>query len=93
MRRKYGTCQRKDGDCTQCNLVSYGRDCQGRPITKLEWSRLAAGMGQKELAEKSGVQVKLIQNVELGTSEAGNMAARNIVAIAKALGVSPENLI
>lgn len=93
MRRKYRDCQRQDGDCTQCNLVSYGRDCQGRPITKLEWSRLAAGMGQKELAEKSGVNVKYIQNVELGTVEAGNMTAKNIMALADALDVDVRDLI
>lgn len=93
MRRKYRDCQRKDGDCTQCSLVNYGRDCRNRPISKLEWARLAAGLGQKELAQESGVNAKYIQNVELGKSEAGNMTARNLLAIAKALGVSADDLI
>lgn len=93
MRRKYGDCQRRDGNCTLCSMVNYGRDCRNRPISKLEWARLAAGVGQKTLAERSGVNVKYIQNVELGKSEAGNMAARNILALAHALGVSPESLI
>lgn len=93
MRRKYHDCQRKDGNCTLCPLVNHGQDCRNRPISKLEWARLAAGMGQKELAEKSGVNVKYIQNVELRKGEAGNMAARNILALAHALGVSPESLI
>lgn len=93
MRRKYRDCQRPDGNCTLCPLVNYGRDCRNRPISKLEWARLAAGLGQKELAEKSGVNARYIQNVELGTSEAGNMTARNLLALAKALGVEPENLI
>lgn len=93
MRRKYKDCVRLDGDCTHCERVQDRKDCKGRPISKLEWARLAANMTQKDLAEKSGVQAKLIQNVELGKSEAGNMTARNIVAIAKALGVSPESLI
>lgn len=93
MRRKYGDCQRQDGDCTQCSLVNYGLDCRNRPISKLEWARLAAGLGQKELAQRSGVNVRYIQNVELGKSEAGNMTARNLLAIAKALGVSADDLI
>ena len=93
MRRKYGDCQRADGDCTACSLVSYGRDCRGKSITNLEWQRRMAQMSIKELAEKSGVNVRLIQNVELGTSEAGNMAARNLIAIADALGVDPRRLI
>lgn len=93
MRRKYGDCQRQDGNCTLCSLVNYGRDCRNRPISKLEWARLAAGLGQKDLADLSGVNVRYIQNVELGASEAGNMTARNLLSLAKALGVEPDNLI
>lgn len=93
MRRKYRDCQRQDGNCTLCSLVSCGRDCRNRPISKLEWARLAAGLGQKELAEKSGVNVKYIQNVELCKSDAGNLAARNLLAIARALDVEPDGLI
>lgn len=93
VRRKYGDCQRPDGNCTLCPLVNYGRDCRGRPISKLEWERLAAGLGQKALAEKSGVNAKYIRNVELGKSEAGNLTARNLLAIARALDVEPDRLI
>lgn len=93
MRRKYGDCQRADGDCTACSLVSYSRDCHGKAITNLEWQRRIARMSLKELAEKSGVNIRLIQNVELGSSEAGNMAAKNLIAIADAIGVDPRRLI
>lgn len=93
MRRKYGDCQRKDGNCTLCPLVKDGRDCRNRLISKLEWARLAAGMGQKELAEKSGVNVKYIQNVECGKGDAGNMAAKNLIALADALNIDPKELI
>lgn len=93
MRRKYGDCQRADGDCTACSLVSYGRDCRGKVITNLEWQRRMAQMSIKELAEKSGVNMRLIQNVELGSSEAGNMTAKNLLAIAATLDVDPKELI
>lgn len=93
MRRKYGDCQRADGDCTACSLVSYGRDCRGKVITNLEWQRRMAHMSLKELAEKSGVNVRLIQNVELCTSEAGNMAAKNLIALADALNVNAKVLL
>ena len=93
MRRKYGDCQRADGDCTACSLVSYGRDCRGKAITSLEWQRRLAKMSIKELSEESGVNVRLIQNVELGTGEAGNMAAKNLIAIADALGVDVRDLL
>ena len=93
MRRKYGDCQRKDGDCTACSLVSYGRDCRGKAITNLEWQRRMGKMSIKELAEKSGVNTRLIQNVELGSSDAGNMAAKNLIALADALDVDVKLLL
>lgn len=93
MRRKYGDCQRADGDCTACSLVSYGRDCRGKSITNLEWQRRMAQMSIKELAEKSGVNMRLIQNVELGSSDAGNMTAKNLLAIAATLDVDPKELL
>lgn len=93
MRRKYNDCQREDGDCTVCSLVNYGRDCHNRPITKLEWSRRMAELTQSELAKKSGVNIRQIQRVELGEAEAGNLTAKNLLAIADALGVDVRELL
>lgn len=93
MRKKYADCQREDGDCTLCSLVNYGRDCRNRPITKMEWSRRVAGMTQAQLAEKSGVNIRQIQRVELGEAEAGNLTAKNLLSIADALGVDARDLI
>ena len=93
MRKKYADCQRADGDCTACSLVNYGRDCRNRPITKLEWSRRVAGMTQAELAKQSGVNIRQIQRVELGEADAGNLSAKNIIALADALGVDVRALV
>lgn len=93
MRRKYSDCQRADGDCTVCSLVSYGRDCRNRPITKLEWARRMAGMTQAELAAKSDVNIRQIQRVEIGEAEAGNLTAKNLLAIAATLGVDAKELL
>lgn len=93
MRRKYADCQRADGDCTVCSMVNYGRDCHNRPITKLEWSRRMAELTQSELAKKSGVNIRQIQRVELGEAEAGNLTAKNLLAIADALGVDARELL
>lgn len=93
MRRKYADCQREDGDCTVCSLVNCGRDCRNRPITKLEWSRRMADMTQTSLAEKSGVNIRQIQRVERGEAEAGNLTARNLIAIADVLGVDVKSLL
>ena len=93
MRRKYGDCQRSDGNCTLCSLVSYGLDCHNRPITQLEWARLSAGLSQKELAEASGINIRQIQRVELREAEAGNLTAKNIFSLAEVLDVDPRELI
>lgn len=93
MRRKYGDCQRKDGNCTLCSLVNYGRDCHNNPISNLEWYRQMADMTQLQLAEISGVNVRQIRRVEDGSSSAANLTAKNLLALADALGVDPHNLI
>lgn len=93
MRRKYNDCQRENGDCTVCSLVNYGRDCHNRPIAKLEWARRMAGMTQAELAEKSGVHSRQIQRVEIGEAEAGNLTAKNLIALADVLGVDARDLL
>lgn len=93
MRRKYGDCQRQDGNCTMCSLVNYGRDCHNRPITKLEWYRLAAGLAQKELSDISGVDSRLIRRVELGEGKADNLTLGNAVKLAQALEISAEDLL
>lgn len=93
MRRKYADCRRDDGDCTVCSLVNWGRDCHNRAITKLEWCRRMAGMTQTELAQRSGVHSRQIQKVELGEAAAENLTAKNIVALADALGVNVKDLL
>lgn len=93
MRKKYADCQREDGDCTACSLVNCGRDCRNRLITKLEWSRRMAGLTQAELSKQSGVNIRQIQRVELGEAEAGNLTAKNIIALADALEVDVRSLI
>lgn len=93
MGKKYPDCQFAEIDCTTCSLVNYGRDCHNRPISKLEWSRRMAGLTQTGLAVKSGVNRRQIQRVEMGDADAGNLTARNLIAIADVLGVNPKDLI
>lgn len=93
MRRKYADCIRVDGNCTLCSLVNHGMDCRNNPISKLEWARRGAGMEQKDLSAASGVNVRQIQRVEWGEAEAGNLTARNLLAIADAIGVDAHDLI
>ena len=55
--------------------------------------RVNAGMTQQQLADASGVNIRQIRRVELGTSDAGNMSAINLLAIADVLGVDPRSLL
>ena len=50
-------------------------------------------MTQAELAQKSGVYIRQIQKVESGEIETGNMAAKNLLALADALGVDAKDLL
>lgn len=93
MRRRYSDCTKSDGNCAECSLVNYGRDCHNRPIVPLAWSRMAAGIDQPTLAKASGVPLRTIQRVESGAIELGNMTAKNLLALARVLGVAPEALI
>lgn len=59
----------------------------------LKTIRVNAGMTQQQLADASGVNIRQIRRVELGTSDAGNMSARNLLSIADILEVDPRELI
>lgn len=59
----------------------------------LREAREAAGMTQKQLAEVSGVNPRQIRRVEIGEAEAENLTAKNLIALADALGVDPHILI
>lgn len=59
----------------------------------LRAARIASGLSQQQLADLSGVNVRQIQRVELGESEAGNLTAKNLLSIADALVVDPRDLI
>lgn len=56
-------------------------------------ARQAAGLTQKQLAEAADINIRQIQKVESGEAAAGNLTARNLLALADALGVDPHELI
>ena len=67
---------------------------KGYPTTTwLLYYRLKAGLTQAQLSKASGVNIRQIQRVELGEAEAGNLSAKNIIALADALGVNVRALV
>lgn len=60
------------------------------PLTRYRKER---GLTQKQLADLSGVNSRQIQRIESGSSKAENLTLKNALALAKALGIKPEDLI
>ena len=54
---------------------------------KIKQLRTAAGMTQRELSEKTGVNIRQIQKYEVDQPEIGNVSLRIAVALADALGI------
>lgn len=50
-------------------------------------------MTQRELAEKSGINIRQIQKYESGEYDTGNMTLKNAVALARALECSVDDLL
>ena len=61
--------------------------------SKLQQQRKKCGYSQKELAEKSGVNLRTLQQYELKTKDIGKAAVQNIVALANVLGCQVEDLL
>lgn len=91
--KKYPDCMRSDGMCGICSLVSRGLDCRNNKINGLLYQRSSMGMTQKDLAEKSGVNIRQIQRYEAGTSGCENMTLKNAIAIADALECDVRDLL
>lgn len=61
-------------------------------MANLKELRKLCGMTQKELAEKSGINIRQIQKYESGEYALNNMTAKTANAISGALGCSIEDL-
>ena len=60
--------------------------------TKLQSIRRAVGLSQKELAEKSGVTLRMIQQYEQRAKDINKASASNLFALAQVLGCKAEEL-
>lgn len=92
MKKRYEDCQRADGMCVQCSLMSKRLDCHNKKINGILYNRTALNMTQSELAEKSGVYIRQIQKYESGEYYIGNMTLRNALSLSCALECDVESL-
>lgn len=91
--RRYEDCIRTDGMCGICSMISRGRDCHNNRINGVLFQRTAAEMTQKELAEKTGINIRLIQKYESGESSTENMSLKNALLLANALECDVKDLL
>ena len=61
--------------------------------TKLQTVRKAIGLSQKELSEKSGVTLRMIQQYEQRAKDINKATASNLFALARALGCKADDLL
>lgn len=61
--------------------------------TKLQTVRKAIGLSQKELSEKSGVTLRMIQQYEQRAKDINKATASNLFALAQTLGCRAEDLL
>lgn len=61
--------------------------------SRLRERRKAAGITQKELSERSGVNKRMIEQYEQGVKSLSDAAARTVYQLARALGCEVEDLL
>lgn len=61
--------------------------------TKLQTIRKAIGLSQKELSDKSGVTLRMVQQYEQRAKDINKATASNLFALARALGCKAEDLL
>lgn len=83
--RRYKDCIRTDGLCGACSASNRGRDCRNNKINNLLYRRSLMGYTQRELSERSGVNIRQIQKYESGEYDIGNITLKNAIALANAL--------
>lgn len=62
-------------------------------MTHLKEIRSKRNFSQSELADFSGVSVRMIQNYEQGTKDINKAAAITVYRLARALGITVEQLL
>lgn len=91
--KRYSDCIRTDGMCGACSLSNMGLDCHNNKISSILYNRSVMGMTQKELAEKSGVNIRQIQKYESGEYDVGNMTLKNAILLSEALECDVRDLL
>lgn len=90
---RYSDCIRQGGDCTECSLSNYGRDCHNNPANGVAYRRLLRGLTQQGLADAAGMHIRQIQKLESGETDPANMTLKNALSLAFELEIEPKDLL
>ena len=63
------------------------------PTTRLQAQRKICGYSQRVLAKKSGVNLRTLQQYELGAKDINKAAGGSLLALAKTLGCRVEDIL
>lgn len=66
---------------------------KGKSVNPLKRQRKSAGLTQKELADRSGVKVRMIKAYEQGYQDISKAEALSVIKLARALKCLPEDLL
>lgn len=59
----------------------------------IKTARQAAGLTQRQLAEKTGINIRQVQKIEAGEIQLGNLTAANFIRLCQALGLDPTKIL
>lgn len=62
-------------------------------MTRLQARRKQCGLSQKKLSTESGVNLRTLQQYEVGAKDINKASVTNLLALAKALSCNVEDLI
>ena len=73
--------------------MRYDRRTKGEADMGLKNEREEAGLSQKELAEKAGINVRMIQHYEQGFKDINKASVMTVLKLAEALDTDVYNII
>lgn len=91
--KRYSDCMMNGSNCSICALTSYNRDCHNNPINNIAYYRGIAGLTQQQLADRSGLHKQQVYKIENGKIQIENITLKNALSLAKALGISIDDLL
>ena len=76
-------------DTVTARIAEY----KGKSVNPLKRQRRSAGLTQKELAERSGVKLRMIKAYEQNYQDISKAEVLSVIKLARALNCSPEDLL